>query len=60
MQRLSRDNVRRIFDEHEKLNHELETKKKKLDSWSKQKVIYGNVAFPNNQIFFFSINKIFL
>ncbi|KAE8009022.1 hypothetical protein FH972_005480 [Carpinus fangiana] len=36
MQRLSRDNVRRIFDEHEKLNHELETKKKKLDSWSKQ------------------------
>jgi hypothetical protein len=80
MQRLSRDNVRRIFDEHEKLNHELETKKKKLDSWSKQlnkrealtererqkldedkqKVIYGNVAFTNNQIFFFSINKIFL
>lgn len=36
MQRLSRDNVRRIFEEHEKLNHELETKQKKLDSWSKQ------------------------
>jgi hypothetical protein len=36
MQQLARDNVRRIFDEHEKLNHELETKKKKLDSWSKE------------------------
>ena len=36
LQQLPRDNVRRIFDEHEKLNHELETKKKKLDSWSKE------------------------
>jgi hypothetical protein len=36
MQQLARDNVRRIFDEHEKLNQELETKKKKLDSWSKE------------------------
>lgn len=36
MQRLARDNVRRILEEQEKLSCELETKKKKLDSWSKQ------------------------
>ncbi|KAB1218789.1 hypothetical protein CJ030_MR3G026669 [Morella rubra] len=36
MQRLARDNFARIFDEQEKLNSELETKKKKLDSWSKE------------------------
>ncbi|KAJ4718618.1 factor of DNA methylation 1-like [Melia azedarach] len=36
MQRLARDNVRRILEEQEKLSYELETKKKKLDSWSKQ------------------------
>ncbi|XP_041001106.1 factor of DNA methylation 1 [Juglans microcarpa x Juglans regia] len=36
MQRLARDNVRRIFEEQEKLNYELEAKKKKLDSWSKE------------------------
>ncbi|XP_023535767.1 factor of DNA methylation 1-like [Cucurbita pepo subsp. pepo] len=35
-QRLARDNVRRILEEQEKLHQELETKKKKLDSWSKQ------------------------
>ena len=33
---MSRDNVRRILDEQEKLNHELESKKKKLDSWRKE------------------------
>lgn len=36
MQRLARDNVRRILEEQEKLSYELETKKKKLDFWSKQ------------------------
>lgn len=36
MQRLARDNVRRIFEEQEKLNYELEAKKKKVDSWSKE------------------------
>lgn len=36
MQRLARDNVRRIFEEQEKLNYELEAKKKKLDYWSKE------------------------
>lgn len=33
---MSRDNVRRILDEQEKLNYELEFKKKKLDSWRKE------------------------
>lgn len=36
MQRTARDNVRRILDEQEKLNYELESKKRKLDSWSKE------------------------
>ncbi|KAK9281822.1 hypothetical protein L1049_004728 [Liquidambar formosana] len=36
MQRLARDNVRRILEEQEKLNYELDSKRKALDSWSKQ------------------------
>lgn len=36
MQRLARENVRRVLQEQEKLNYELETKKKELDSWSKE------------------------
>ncbi|XWS11715.1 hypothetical protein CRYUN_Cryun37aG0023100 [Craigia yunnanensis] len=36
MQRLARDNVRRILEEQEKLNYDLETKKKKIDNWSKE------------------------
>ncbi|KAL6141110.1 hypothetical protein ACLB2K_059401 [Fragaria x ananassa] len=36
MQHMSRDNVRRILDEQEKLNCELESKKKKLDLWRKE------------------------
>lgn len=36
MQRLARDNVRRILEEQEKLNYELETKKRKIDNWSKE------------------------
>ncbi|KAJ4718617.1 factor of DNA methylation 1-like [Melia azedarach] len=36
MQRLACDNVRRILEEQEKLRFELETKKRKLDSWGKQ------------------------
>lgn len=36
MQRLAREHIRRILDEQEMLNHELEVKRKELDSWSKQ------------------------
>ncbi|GMY32104.1 factor of DNA methylation 1-like [Fagus crenata] len=36
LQRLARENVHRIFEEQEKLNYELETKKKRLDSRSKE------------------------
>nr|QDC18030.1 factor of DNA methylation 1-like C [Hypericum perforatum] len=36
MQRLARDNVRRILDEQESLSDQLEAKKKKIDSWSKE------------------------
>lgn len=36
MQRLARDNVRRILEEQENLNYELETKKRKIDNWSKE------------------------
>uniref|UniRef100_A0A7N2MFA1 Protein DETOXIFICATION n=1 Tax=Quercus lobata TaxID=97700 RepID=A0A7N2MFA1_QUELO len=35
-ERLARDNVHRIFEEQEKLNYFLETKKRRLDSWSKE------------------------
>ncbi|XAR50485.1 hypothetical protein NMG60_11004827 [Bertholletia excelsa] len=36
MQRLARENVRRISDEHGMLNSEIEAKRRELDSWSKQ------------------------
>ncbi|KAL4333825.1 hypothetical protein GQ457_07G032600 [Hibiscus cannabinus] len=36
MQRLARDNVRRILEEQEKLNYELETKKRKIDNWTRE------------------------
>lgn len=36
MQRVARDKVHRILEEQEKLNDELESKKRKLDSWSKE------------------------
>lgn len=36
LQRRARDNVRRILEEQEKLNNELESKRKTLDSWSKE------------------------
>lgn len=36
MQRSARENVRRILAEQEKLSYDLESKKKKLDSWSKE------------------------
>ncbi|GFZ07936.1 XH/XS domain-containing protein [Actinidia rufa] len=36
MQRLAREHIRRILDEQEMLNYELEVKRKELDSWSKQ------------------------
>lgn len=36
MQRHARENVHRVLAEQEKLNDELESKKKKLDFWSKE------------------------
>ncbi|KAL3528960.1 hypothetical protein ACH5RR_008282 [Cinchona calisaya] len=36
MQQLARGHVQRVLDEQEKLNSELESKKRKLDSWSKE------------------------
>ena len=36
MQRNSRENIRRILEEQENLSHELETKKRKIDIWSKE------------------------
>lgn len=36
MQRLAQNHVRRILEEQEKLNYELESKRKELDSWSKE------------------------
>ncbi|KDP41984.1 hypothetical protein JCGZ_27002 [Jatropha curcas] len=36
MQRLARDNVHRILEEQENMSEELEAKKRKLDSWSKE------------------------
>ncbi|XP_034699030.1 factor of DNA methylation 1-like [Vitis riparia] len=36
MQRLARGHVRRILGEQEKLNYELDSKRKELDSWSKE------------------------
>ncbi|CAL5361604.1 unnamed protein product [Camellia sinensis] len=36
MQRLAREHIRRILDEQEMLNFELENKRKELDTWSKQ------------------------
>lgn len=35
MQRRAREELKRILDEQEKLNGELELKKRKLDSWSR-------------------------
>ncbi|XP_065873917.1 factor of DNA methylation 1-like [Euphorbia lathyris] len=36
MQRLARDNVLRILEEQQHLNDELESKKRKIDDWSKE------------------------
>ncbi|GJX85487.1 factor of DNA methylation 1-like protein [Tanacetum coccineum] len=36
MQRLSREHVQRVLDEQERLNEDLEKRKKNLDSWSKE------------------------
>lgn len=36
MQRLAREHVRRVLQEQEKMNYELETKKKELDARSKE------------------------
>uniref|UniRef100_A0A5B7B4M2 Putative factor of DNA methylation 1 isoform X2 n=1 Tax=Davidia involucrata TaxID=16924 RepID=A0A5B7B4M2_DAVIN len=36
MQRLAREHVKRILDEQEMLNYELDNKRKELDSWSRQ------------------------
>lgn len=36
MQRLAREHVKRVLDEQERLNADLEERRKKLDSWSKE------------------------
>ncbi|KAL8474440.1 hypothetical protein ACS0TY_030340 [Phlomoides rotata] len=36
LQRIAREHIKRILDEQEKLNLELESKKKRLDSWNKE------------------------
>ncbi|PON57283.1 Zinc finger-XS domain containing protein [Parasponia andersonii] len=36
LQRNARENVRRILDEQEKMSNDIDSKKKKLDSWSKE------------------------
>ncbi|CAN1238056.1 Factor of DNA methylation 1 [Linum grandiflorum] len=36
MQRLARENVHRILAEQEKMNNELESRKRKIDSWAKE------------------------
>ncbi|KAI3737526.1 hypothetical protein L2E82_27530 [Cichorium intybus] len=36
MQRLAREHVKRVLDEQEKLNADLDERRKKLDSWSKE------------------------
>lgn len=36
VQRVARDSVRKVLDEQEKLNYQLEAKQKKLDSWSRE------------------------
>ncbi|KAL8042915.1 hypothetical protein ABFX02_09G083800 [Erythranthe guttata] len=36
LQRVSREHIKRVLDEQEMLNVELENKKKRLDSWSKE------------------------
>lgn len=36
MQRLSREHVQRVLDEQERLNEDLEKRRKNLDSWSKE------------------------
>ncbi|CAK9186820.1 unnamed protein product [Ilex paraguariensis] len=36
MQRIAREHVKRVLDEQEMLNVELESKRRKLDSWSKE------------------------
>lgn len=36
MQRLAREHVKRVLDEQEMLNADLEKRKRKLDAWSKE------------------------
>ncbi|KAM7254211.1 hypothetical protein ACFE04_031893 [Oxalis oulophora] len=36
LQKNARKNLQKVLDEHERLNHELEVKKKKLDEWSRE------------------------
>ena len=36
MQRFARENVQRILAEQEKMSYELESKKRKIDSWTKE------------------------
>ncbi|KAI4387086.1 hypothetical protein MLD38_004946 [Melastoma candidum] len=36
MQRKARNNIQRILEEHEKMNNELERKKRKIDEWNRE------------------------
>lgn len=36
MQRLARDKIRRILEEQERMNYELEKKRRKIESWNKE------------------------
>lgn len=36
MQRLARDKIRRILEEQEKMNYELEKKRRQIESWTKE------------------------
>lgn len=36
MQRLARDKIQRILEEQEKMNYELEKKRRQIESWTKE------------------------
>lgn len=36
LQRIAREHIKRVLDEQEMLNYELENKKRRLDSWNKE------------------------
>ncbi|KAK9066047.1 hypothetical protein SSX86_015449 [Deinandra increscens subsp. villosa] len=50
MQRLAQDHMKRVLDEQEMLNAELEKRRKKLDSWSKELTKRDALTEPEKQI----------